>query len=59
DAAGTASSAATESADGPPAWAKAMKRRQAVVHGANVASHTLKSGDSHGGGAGPDITQKD
>lgn len=58
-ASGTASSAATESADGPPAWAKAMKRRQAVVHGANVASHTLKSGDSHGGGAGPDITQKD
>lgn len=58
-AASTASSAATESAGGPPAWAKTMKRRQTVTHGVSVASHTLKSGDSHGGGAGPDITQKD
>jgi type IV secretion system protein TrbL len=58
-AATTASSAATKSTDGPPAWAKAMKRRQTVTHGVSVASHTLKSGDSHGGGAGPDITQKD
>jgi type IV secretion system protein TrbL len=57
--AGGSGSAAAEGANGPPAWAKAMKRRQAVTHGASVAGHTLKSGDSHGGGAGPDITQKD
>ncbi|TPG51751.1 P-type conjugative transfer protein TrbL [Sphingomonas glacialis] len=44
---------------GQPAWAAAMKRRQTATHGATVLSHTLKSGDSHGGGAGPDITQKD
>ncbi|MBN8804237.1 MAG: P-type conjugative transfer protein TrbL [Sphingopyxis terrae] len=55
--AGTAASAAP-AADGPPAWAKAMKRRQTIVHGANMASHTLKGGDSHGGGTGPDITDK-
>ncbi|MCW6530729.1 P-type conjugative transfer protein TrbL [Sphingomonas sp. MMSM20] len=50
---------ATTGGDGPPAWAKAMKRRQTVSHCASVASHTLKSGDSHGGGAGPDLSQKD
>ena len=45
-------------ADGPPAWATAMKRRQAMTQGANMASHTLKGGDSHGGGSGPDISDK-
>ena len=61
--AGAGSSAApastTSATDGPPAWAKAMKRRQTVTQGASIASHTLKAGDSHGGGAGPDISQKD
>ena len=39
--------------------AAAMKRRQAVSHGATVLAHTMKAGDSHGGGAGPDIKEKD
>ena len=43
----------------PPSWAKSMHRRQTIAHGATVATQTLKSGDSHGGGAGPDINQKD
>jgi type IV secretion system protein TrbL len=42
-----------------PAWVKAMKRRQAMTHGATSAANTLKAGDSHGGGAGPDISEKD
>jgi len=42
-----------------PAWAKAMKDRQAIVHGATIAAHTLKSGDSHGGGASVDTSEKD
>ena len=50
--------AATGAADGPPAWATAMKRRQTMTQGANMASHTLKGGDSHGGGSGPDISDK-
>lgn len=59
-ASNSAAPASTASADdGPPAWAKAMKRRQTVTQGASIASHTLKAGDSHGGGAGPDISQKD
>ena len=59
-ASGNAAPASPASADeGPPAWAKAMKRRQTITQGASIASHTLKAGDSHGGGAGPDISQKD
>ena len=53
-----ANAAATGAADGPPAWATAMRRRQAMTQGANMASHTLKGGDSHGGGSGPDISDK-
>lgn len=53
-----ANAAATGAADGPPAWATAMKRRQTMTQGANMASHTLKGGDSHGGGSGPDISDK-
>lgn len=54
----SADAAGPGNADGPPAWATAMKRRQAMTQGANMASHTLKGGDSHGGGAGPDISDK-
>lgn len=53
-----ANATATGAADGPPAWATAMKRRQTMTQGANMASHTLKGGDSHGGGSGPDISDK-
>ena len=44
---------------GQPAWAKAMKDRQTITHGATIAAHTLKSGDSHGGGASIDTSEKD
>ena len=44
---------------GQPAWAKAMKDRQTIAHGATIAAHTLKSGDSHGGGASIDTSEKD
>jgi type IV secretion system protein TrbL len=49
--------AAGESA--PPAWAAAMRRRQMVTQGATIGAHTLKGGDSHGGGLAPDISEKD
>ena len=47
------------SGGGPPAWAVAMKRRQAVAQGVGVTAHTLKGGDSQGCAAGPDISEKD
>jgi type IV secretion system protein TrbL len=52
-ASGAAPPADPEPAAGPPAWAKAMKDRQAILHSAQIAAHTLKSGD--GGGAGTTI----
>ncbi|MER8479275.1 P-type conjugative transfer protein TrbL [Mesorhizobium sp. M1163] len=51
---GTASSGdwpTTEaSSDAPPAWAKRMKRSQAMSHGASIAAHSVHSSD-HGGGS--------
>ncbi|NOW44920.1 type IV secretion system protein TrbL [Novosphingobium sp. SG751A] len=34
-----------------PAWAKQLRRRQAMVQGATLAAHTLRSADHHGGSA--------
>ncbi|WP_319798411.1 P-type conjugative transfer protein TrbL [Nitrobacter sp.] len=44
---------------GPPAWAKAMKHRQVMSHGASVATHTLRGGDGGGGGVSVDVSEKD
>jgi type IV secretion system protein TrbL len=44
-------SAAPTSSDGPPAWARRMKRAQTISHGASVATHAVRSGD-HGGSGG-------
>jgi type IV secretion system protein TrbL len=44
---------------GQPAWAKAMKDRQTITHGATIAAHALRAGDSHGGGASIDTSEKD
>lgn len=43
---------------GPPAWATAMRQRQTMSQGASITAHTLKGGDSHASGSGPDITDK-
>ncbi|OWR00379.1 P-type conjugative transfer protein TrbL [Sphingopyxis witflariensis] len=45
--------------DSPPPWAAAMRRRQAIGHGATLGAQTLKAGDSHGAGSAPDISEKD
>lgn len=42
-----------------PAWARSMRQRQSIAHGATIAAHTLKSGDSGGLGASIDLSQKD
>jgi len=34
-----------------PAWAKQLRRRQAMIQGATLAAHTLRSADHHGGSA--------
>jgi type IV secretion system protein TrbL len=35
---------------GPPAWARKMRREQAMSHGISAAAHAVRSGD-HGGGS--------
>lgn len=42
-----------------PSWAKSMRQRQSLAHGASVAAHALRSGDSGGLGASIDLTQRD
>jgi type IV secretion system protein TrbL len=34
-----------------PAWARRMRRRQAMIQGVTLAAHSLRSGDHHGGAA--------
>ncbi|MDP3550661.1 MAG: P-type conjugative transfer protein TrbL [Novosphingobium sp.] len=55
----TPSAAPAEGDQGQPAWAKAMKDRQTLTHSATLAAHTLKAGDSHGGGASINTSEKD
>ena len=55
----TAPAAVGAENSGQPAWAAAMKRRQAITSGATIGAQTLKQGDSHGAGSAPDISQKD
>jgi len=49
--------AAATPRDGPPDWAKRMKRHQSLSHGATLAAHAVKSGDSHGGGSSVNLSE--
>ncbi|WP_048646181.1 P-type conjugative transfer protein TrbL [Nitratireductor soli] len=57
---GAAPAASSSSAaDGPPAWAKRMKRSQQFTHGVQAAAHSVRSGDSHGGGSSVNLSESD
>ncbi|MFG1244397.1 P-type conjugative transfer protein TrbL [Xanthobacter versatilis] len=49
-AGGSSSAAPGARSDGPPAWARRMKRAQHMTHGIQTAAHAVRSGDGHGGG---------
>ena len=49
--------AASPSGSREPAWALRMKRRQSVAHGLSLAAHSIRSGDSHGGGASINLSE--
>ncbi len=53
----TAASASNASASPPPAWARKLKRGQAISHGASTAAHAVRAGDSAGGGHSVDLSQ--
>ena len=50
---GSPSVSAPAASDGPPAWAKRMKRAQSMSHGVSTVAHAVRSGD--GGGSGTSI----
>jgi len=56
---GAASEAAATSRDGPPDWAKRMKRHQFLSHGVTLAAHAVRSGDGHGGGSSVNVSESD
>jgi type IV secretion system protein TrbL len=49
----------TTSSDPAPAWAKRMKRGQAMSHGVSTAAHAIRSGDAHGGGSSVTLSERD
>ena len=59
EAAATEAAAASSTMDGPPAWAKRIKRSQQMSHGVQAAIHAVRSGDSHGGGSSINLSESD
>ena len=45
-----ATGGSTGGSGGPPAWARSLRRQQAISHGVSAAAHAVRSGD-HGGGS--------
>jgi type IV secretion system protein TrbL len=52
-----ASAPSQAGASGPPAWARRMKRNQAISRGVSAADHAVRSGDRPSGGSGVDLAQ--
>ncbi|MGC9420343.1 MAG: P-type conjugative transfer protein TrbL, partial [Rhodovulum sp.] len=44
--------------DGPPAWARRMKRQQSLHHGVSTAAHVIRSGDHGGGGTAVSLSER-
>ena len=51
-------SASAPAGNGPPAWARRMKRQQSLHHGLATAAHALRSGDHGGGGASVSLSER-
>ena len=41
----------------PPAWARELQHRQALAHGTTLSLHAAASGDAHGGGGSPSLSE--
>jgi type IV secretion system protein TrbL len=57
--AGSAGRAEGDAGEGMPAWARQLQATQAARHHRQMAIHALQSGDRGGGGATPDIKEKE
>jgi type IV secretion system protein TrbL len=49
---------ATNGTDGPPEWARRMKRQQSLQHGLSTASHALRAGDHGGSGTAVSLSER-
>jgi len=54
-----ASAALSAPAGSPPAWARSMRRSQAMSQGVSAATHALRAGDSPGSGASVSLSESD
>ena len=54
-----ASAAIPASTGSPPAWARSMRRSQAMSHGVSAATHALRAGDSPGSGTSVSLSESD
>ena len=54
-----ASAALAAPAGSPPAWARSMRRSQAMSHGISAANHALRAGDSPGSGTSVSLSESD
>ncbi|MFG1228639.1 P-type conjugative transfer protein TrbL [Xanthobacter wiegelii] len=52
-------SASGSGREGPPGWAKRMRRSQQMSHGVQTAAHAVRSGDGHGGGHSVNLSGSD
>jgi type IV secretion system protein TrbL len=48
---------ATASADGPPAWARRLRRSQSIDRGTAAVTHAIRSGDHGSGGASVNLSE--
>ena len=54
---GAAAPSAPANPDSPPAWARAIRRKQMMSQGLAAAGHALRAGDSPGGGASVSLSE--
>ncbi|MFG6584919.1 P-type conjugative transfer protein TrbL [Sulfitobacter sp. 1A12779] len=54
-----ASAAIPASTGSPPAWARSIRRSQAMSHGVSAATHALRAGDSPGSGTSVSLSESD
>ncbi|MHB0672047.1 P-type conjugative transfer protein TrbL [Roseomonas mucosa] len=55
---GNAGSPAAANDGAPPAWAQRLHRGEQMRRGVETAAHTIRSGDSGGSGAAPDLNRE-
>lgn len=51
------STSSASSGEGPPDWARRMKRAQTISHGVSAATHAVRSGDHGGSGSSIDLSE--